>query len=235
MRGTDHQQASVFSYISAERRVPKDHPLRAIRTMADRALKELGPTFDRLYAAGGRPSIAPEKLLRALLLQVLHTVRSERLLMEQLDYNLLFRWFVGLGIDDPVWDVTVFSKNRERLLAGEVAQGFFKAVLAHARQAGLLSDEHFTVDGTLIEAWASLKSFKSKPAAEGAPQSPLPDDDLDPGNPSVDFHGERRGEMQIGPDMRRFLATRGESLEVKTPRRRGRDSNPRYRLPSTPD
>ena len=162
MRGTDHQQSSMFSYISAERRVPKDHPLRALRVMADGALAQLGPVFDAIYARSGRPSIAPEKLLRALLLQVLYTVRSERLLMEQLDYNFLFRWFVGLSIDDPVWDATVFTKNRERLLEGEVAEGFFTAVVDQARAHGLLSDEHFTVDGTLIEAWAGHKSFKRK-------------------------------------------------------------------------
>jgi transposase len=162
MRGTDHQQSSMFSYISAEQRVPKDHPLRAIRVMADAALAQLGPCFDTIYARSGRPSIAPEKLLRALLLQVLYTVRSERLLMEQLDYNFLFRWFVGLSIDDPVWDATVFTKNRERLLEGEVAEGFFTAVVDQSRAQGLLSDEHFTVDGTLIEAWAGHKSFKRK-------------------------------------------------------------------------
>src|SRR5262252_4325447 len=188
MRGTDHQQSSMFSYISAERRVPKDHPLRAIRVMTDAALRELGPKFEAMYASHGRPSIPPEKLLRALLLQFLYTVRSERLLMEQLDYNFLFRWFVGLSIDDEVWDATTFSKNRERLLKGEVAAAFLAAVLAQARQRRLLSDEHFTVDGTLIEAWAGQKSFKrkdSKPAQS-------PPDDHDPGNPSLDFHGERR-------------------------------------------
>jgi transposase len=185
MRGTDSQQSSMFSYVSAERRVPRDHPLRAIRTMADTALSELSAGLDRMYAVDGRPSIAPEKLLRALLLQVLYTVRSERQLMEQLDYNLLFRWFVGLSMDDPVWDVTVFTKNRERLLAGEVAQAFFNAVLDQARTHELLSTEHFTVDGTLVEAWASLKSFKPKEAGPGGP----PDD---PGNPTIDFHGERR-------------------------------------------
>ena len=185
MRGKDHQQSGMFSYISAEQRVPKDHPLRAIRVMVDAALKESSWRFDAVYASSGRPSIAPEKLVRALLLQVLYTVRSERLLMEQLDYNFLFRWFVGLNIDDPVWDVTVFTKNRERMLAGEVAEGFFTAVVDQARAHGLLSDEHFTVDGTLIEAWASHKSFKRKDAD---PKTP-PDD---PGNPSVDFHGERR-------------------------------------------
>jgi transposase len=187
MRGTDHQQSSMFSYISAEQRVPKDHPLRAIRVMADAALEKLGPRFEALYAVNGRPSIAPEKLMRALLLQVLYTVRSERMLMEQLDYNFLFRWFVGLNLDEPVWAPTVFSKNRERLLEGAVAQGFFSAVVEQARAQGLLSAEHFTVDGTLIEAWAGQKSFKRKD--QSAAQTP-PDDD--PGNPSVDFHGEQR-------------------------------------------
>ena len=160
MRGADHQQSAMFSYISAERRVPKDHPLRPIRAMADAALEQLGPSFDAIYASSGRPSIAPEKLLRALLLQVLYTVRSERMLMEQLDYNFLFRWFVGLNIDDPVWDATVFTKNRERLLKGEVAEGFFTAVVDQARTQGLLSDEHFTVDGTLIEAWGDCRKFR---------------------------------------------------------------------------
>jgi transposase len=174
----------MFSYVSAERRVPKEHPLRVIRAMVDAALKELRPRLDGLYARGGRPSIAPEKLLRALLLQVLYSVRSERMLMEQLDYNLLFRWFVGLSMDDPIWDATVFTKNRERLLAGEVAQGFFQQVVAQARAQGLLSAEHFTVDGTLIEAWAGHKSFKRK-------QHPSPPPD-DPGNPTVDYRGERR-------------------------------------------
>jgi transposase len=162
MRGNDEQQAAVFSYVSAEQRIAADHPLRQIRGMTDQALRELSPEFDKLYAAGGRPSIAPEKLLRALLLQVLYSRRSERLLMEEMNYNLLFRWFVGLEMDDAVWDVTVFTKNRERLIAGEVAQKFFAAVVRQARGAGLLSDEHFTVDGTLIEAWANRRSFVDK-------------------------------------------------------------------------
>ena len=186
MRGPDDQQATFFSYVSPEQRVPPDHPLRAIRELVNTVLRELSPRFATLYATEGRPSIAPEKLLRALLLQVLYTVRSERLLMEQLDYNLLFRWFVGLHIDDPVWDATVFTKNRDRLLAGNVAQAFFDQVLAQARQRQLLSAEHFTVDGTLIEAWAGQKSFKPKdPGIEPPPVD-------DPGNPTVDFHGERR-------------------------------------------
>jgi len=163
MRGNDEQQGTVFSYVSAEQRIAREHPLRRIRTMTDEALRGLSGEFDALYATGGRPSIAPERLLRALLLQVLYGRRSERLLMEEMNYNLLFRWFVGLEMDDEVWDVTVFTKNRERLIAGEVAQKFFQAVVQQARGAGLLSDEHFTVDGTLIEAWASRRSFEKKP------------------------------------------------------------------------
>jgi transposase len=185
MRGTDRQQSSMFSYISAEQRVPKDHPLRAIRVMVDTALSELQAQFEAMYAQGGRPSIPPEKLLRALLLQLLYTVRSERQLMEQLDYNLLFRGFVGLSMDDPVWDVSVFTKNRERLLDAELAQRFFNQVVTQARAQGLISAEHFTVDGTLIEAWAGQKSFQR---TQGKP-TPPPDD---PGNPSVNFRGERR-------------------------------------------
>ena len=213
MRGTDFEQSGMFSYISAERRVPKDHPLRAIRTMADMALKQLSKGFDALYALSGRPSIAPERLLRALLLQVLYTVRSERLLMEQLDYNFLFRWFVGLSIDDPVWDVTVFTKNRDRLLKGAVAGAFFVAVLAQARQRGLLSDEHFTVDGILIEAWAGQKSFKRK---DGKSAGTRPHDD-DPGNPTVNFHGEQRSNdtHQSTTDPEALLARKGQGKESK--------------------
>ena len=211
MRGAVSEQSSMFSYISAERRVPKDHPLRAIRAMADTALRDLDQRFDAMYATLGRPSIAPERLLRALLLQVLYTVRSERLLMEQLDYNFLYRWFVGLSIDEPVWDVTVFSKNRDRLLKGEVAEAFFAAVLAQARQGGLLSDEHFTVDGTLIEAWAGQKSFKRK----DQPETKRPPDE--PGNPSVDFHGERRTNEthQSTTDPDALLARKGKGKESK--------------------
>jgi transposase len=169
MRGNDEQQGTVFSYVSAEQRIAADHPLRRIRVLTDEALHGLSAEFDSLYAAGGRPSIAPERLLRALLLQVLYSRRSERLLMEEMDYNLLFRWFVGLEMDDEVWDVTVFTKNRERLIAGEVAQKFFAAVVKRARASGLLSNEHFTVDGTLIEAWANRRSFveKQEPPARG--------------------------------------------------------------------
>src|ERR1700728_3347993 len=168
MRGKDTQQSTMFSYLSPEDRVPADHPLRPGRLMADMSLKALSPVFNRMYVAFGRPSIAPEKLLRALLLQVLYTIRSERMLMEQLEYNLLFRWFVGLNMDEPVWVPTVFSKNRDRLLNGDIAEKFFAQVLKQARANDLLSDEHFSVDGTLIEAWASQKSFQRKA------QGPMP-------------------------------------------------------------
>src|SRR5499427_6688677 len=210
MRGDEQeQQGAMWSYVPMERRIPPDHPLRRMRPMVDAVLGELSPRFDELYSRIGRPSIAPEKLLRALLLQVLYTIRSERLLMEQLDYNLLFRWFVGLEMDDPIWNATVFTKNRERLLAGEIARAFFDRVVAQARERGLLSDEHFTVDGTLVEAWASLKSFKRKDAA-----APPPDD---PGNPTVNFHGERRSNAThastTDPDARLFR--KGDSHEAK--------------------
>src|SRR5437762_9199485 len=185
MRGFDSQQSAMFSYSSPEERVPADHPLRPIREMSDRALKGLARKFNEIYSATGRPSIAPEQLLRALLLQVLYTVRSERLLIEQLEYNLLFRWFVGLGMDEPIWDHSTFSKNRERLLRGDIADAFFAEVLGEARTHGLLSDEHFTVDGTLLEAWASQKSFR--PKGEEPPTPPT-----DPKNPAVNFRGERR-------------------------------------------
>jgi transposase len=210
VRGDDQQQAAMFSYISPEARVPPDHPLRPIRTMVDQVLRELGPHFEGLYARTGRPSIAPEKLLRALLLQVLYTVRSERLLMEQLDYNLLFRWFVGLNMDDSIWDPTVFTKNRERLLAGDIARAFFERVLVQARQSHLLSDEHFTVDGTLIEAWAGPKSFK-KTAAQAV-------SDDDPGNPTVDFRGEKRSNAThhstTDPEARLSKKARGQEAKL---------------------
>ena len=212
MRGEDPQQAAIFSYISPEERVPQEHPLRAIRAMVDAVLKELSPQFELLYSHTGRPSIAPEKLLRALLLQVLYTVRSERLLMEQLDYNLLFRWFVGLNMDDPVWDPSTFSKNRERLLEGDVAHALFEQVLAQAREHELLSDEHFTVDGTLIEAWAGQKSFRRK---EAEPPAPPPDD---PGNPSIDFRGERRTNAThastTDPDARLYKKATGQEAKL---------------------
>ncbi len=160
MRGEDQQQLGAFSYVSLEDRVPKDHPLRAIRKVVEEIFRTMNQEFDGLYAKTGRPSIAPERLLRALLLQIFYSIRSERMLMEQLEYNLLFRWFVGLELDEPVWNHAVFSKNRERLLNQDVARTFFRRVLAQAKPH--LSDEHFTVDGTLIEAWASQKSFQQE-------------------------------------------------------------------------
>jgi len=185
VRGPDEQTADMFSYLSPEQRVRPDHPLRAIRTMTDQVLRELSPRFQRMYSDVGRPSIPPEQLLRALLLQALYTVRSERLLMEEIDYSILFRWFIGLSLDEPIWSPTVFSKNRDRLLTGDIASAFFDAVLRQAREAALLSDEHFTVDGTLLDAWAGLKSFQRTDAGP----TPPPDD---PGNPTVNFHGETR-------------------------------------------
>lgn len=200
----------MYSYLSPEQRVPANHPLRPIRKMTDEALNGLTKKFSAIYSATGRPSIAPEKLLRALLLQVLYTVRSERLLMEELEYNLLFRWFVGLNMDEPVWVATVFSKNRDRLLEGDIAERFFGGVLKQAREADLLSDEHFSVDGTLIEAWASQKSFQRKDVG----QIPPPED---PGNPTVNFHGERRSnethESKTDPDAR--LARKSGGHEAK--------------------
>jgi len=210
MRGKDEQQLDVFSYVSPEQRVPQDHPLRLLRAMTDEALRDLQPQFNKLYAKTGRPSIAPEKLLRALLLQALYSVRSERMLMEQLNYNLLFRWFVGLNMDDSVWDVTVFTKNRERLLDGDIAEAFFQAVRQQAQERNLLSDEHFTVDGTLLEAWASVKSFQRKDGKHLAP----PDDR---GNATIDFHGEKRSnethESRTDPDAK--LARKGRGKEAK--------------------
>lgn len=210
MRGDDEQTSHLFSYVSPEQRVPADHPLRAIRALTDEALRSLSPRFAGLYSKTGRPSIPPEQLLRALVLQVLYTVRSERLLMEELNYNLLFRWFVGLNMDDAVWHPTTFTKNRDRLLAGEVAAAFFDAVRAQARTAGLLSDEHFTVDGTQLEAWASLKSFQRVDAEPGEP----PDD---PGNPTVNFHGEsrRNDTHQSTTDGEAMLHKKGKGKEAK--------------------
>lgn len=212
MRGHDEQQESMYSYISPEKRVPSDHPLRRLRGMVDAALQEMSPQFAELYSHYGRPSIAPEKLLRALLLQVLYSVRSERLLMEQMGYNLLFRWFVGLSMDDAVWDVTVFTKNRERLLEGEIAEGFFEQVLAQARTKELLSDEHFTVDGTLIQAWAGQKSFRAK---KKEAKRDVPEDDS--GNPTVDFHGEKRSNdtHQSTTDRQARLYKKSKGTEAK--------------------
>ena len=209
MRGIDHQQADMYSYLSPEARVRGDHPLRAIRGMADQALANLSERFDGMYAKTGRPSIPPEKLLRAQLIQMLYSVRSERLLMEEIDYSMLFRWFVGMNLDEPVWDVTVFTKNRDRLLEGDVAREFLCEVVEQARQRNLTSDEHFTVDGTLIEAWASLKSFQRKDEKNTPPE--------DPGNPTVNFHGEKRSNETHGSttDADALLARKGSGKEAK--------------------
>lgn len=200
----------MYSYLSPEQRVRENHPLRKIRAMADEALASMSERFDGMYAKTGRPSIPPEKLLRAQLIQMLYSIRSERLLMEEIDYSMLFRWFVGMNLDEPVWDATVFTKNRDRLLQGDVAREFLGEVVGQAQAKGLTSDEHFTVDGTLIEAWASLKSFQRKGQKPTAP----PDD---PGNPSVDFNGEKRSndthESTTDPDA--LLARKGNGKEAK--------------------
>ena len=210
MRGKDVQQQAMFSYLSPEARVPQDHPLRPIRDMVNQALAELSGEFQAMYSREGRASIPPERLLRALLLQILYTIRSERLLMEQLDYNLLFRWFVGLSMDDQVWDHSVFSKNQERFLDSDLAAAFFTRILEQAASTGLLSDEHFTVDGTLIEAWASLKSFRPKdaPPPEGGGGR----------NPEVDFHGEKRLNQThastTDPEARLFKKGKGKEAKL---------------------
>src|SRR5271169_3044033 len=186
MRGGDKRTGELFSYVDLEKRVRSDHPLRAIRGLVNEALVVLEHEFFALYAPIGRPSIPPEKLLRAMLLQAFYSIRSERQLMERLEFDLLFRWFVGLGIDDPVWDHSTFSKNRDRLLEGKIAAKFLAAVLAQPRVKRLLSSEHFSVDGTLVEAWASIKSFKPKSNPDDTPP------DNGGRNAGVDFHGERR-------------------------------------------
>jgi transposase len=209
MRGIDYQQGDMFSYLSPEQRVRKDHPLRAVRAMTDEILERMSPLFDAMYAEGGRPSIPPEKLLRAQFLQMLYSVRSERLLMEEIDYSILYRWFVGLNLDEQVWDATSFTKNRDRLLEAAVAKEFLAQVVERARAAGLISDEHFTVDGTLLDAWASLKGFQAKDKQDAPPD--------DPGNPTVDFHGQERSnethESKTDPDA--LLARKGKGKEAK--------------------
>jgi transposase len=215
MRGDDVRTAGLFSYVSCEARVPKDHPLRPIQMIVDQALAVLSPAFDQLYADNGRPSIPPEKLLRALLLQAFYSVRSERQLMEQLDDNLLFRWFVGLAMDAPIWDTTVFTKNRDRFLEGEIAARFFQAVLGQPEVRALLSDEHFSVDGTLIEAWASMKSFKPKDEAGGGPAA----GDAGGGrNAERAFHGEKRTNethaSTTDPDARLYRKGRGKEAKL---------------------
>jgi transposase len=211
MRGTDEQPGHLFSYVDLEARVRPDHPLRAIRLIVNDALAALAPDFSALYSRIGRPSIAPERLLRAMLLQAFYSVRSERQLMERLDTDLLFRWFVGLAIDDPVWDATVFSKNRDRLLEGAIAAKFLAAVLAQPRVKKLMSSDHFSVDGTLIEAWASMKSFRPK---DGSGNVPPPGSGR---NGEVDFKGEKRSNethaSTTDPDAR--LYRKGAGMESK--------------------
>lgn len=209
MRGTDKQQLGVFSYISVEDRVPRNHPLRGIRCIVDAALQDLDRVLGAMYAKTGRSSIAPEKLIRALLLQVFYSIRSERQLMEQLDYNLLFRWFVGMNLDDPVWDHSTFSKNRDRLIEVDIARRLMLAVVEQARGKNLVSEEHFSVDGTLIEAWASHKSFRPKneepPTGGGR-------------NPEVDFHGERRindtHASRTDPESRLYRKAKGKEAKL---------------------
>ena len=203
MRGDDTQQGAMFSYLMPEQRVPSDHPLRPILAMVNQALDRIDTALEKMYAEGGRPSIAPEKLLRALLLQMLYSVRSERMLMEQMQYNLLFRWFVGLNMDEAVWDVTVFTKNRDRLLEGSIAQQFFQAVLEQARAKQLLSDEHFSVDGTLLEAWASDKSFQKKPDPPKAGTGSRGETLLN------DTHASR-----TDPDARKYRKSRGAAFKL---------------------
>jgi len=212
MRGTTKQQDSMFSLRTPGDRVPKDHPVRRIKDLADGALATLSPTFDKMYSRMGRPSIPPEQLLKASLLMALFSVRSERQFCEQLDYNLLFRWFLDMGMEEASFDHSTFSLNRERLLEHDVAKQFFAAIVTQAKKAGLVSSEHFSVDGTLIEAWASLKSFR--PKDEDKNERPPPDDK---GNPTVDFHGEKRSnethESTTDPEAK--LARKGNGKEAK--------------------
>jgi transposase len=210
MRGDDPRHESMFSYVSPEARVRPDHPLRPIRRMTDAALARLSPRFAQLYSTLGRPSIPPEQLLRALLLQMLYSIRSERLLVEEVDYSVLYRWFVGLSLEDPIWDATTFTKNRDRLLDGDIADAFFAEVVAAIKADGLMSDEHFTVDGTLLEAWASHKSFKPT-ARDRTP----PDD---PKNPTVNFHGQTRRndthQSTTDPDARLYKKGTGHESKL---------------------
>jgi transposase len=212
MRGTKEQQNELFSYISIESRVAEKHPLRRIREITDEVLLELSRDFEKIYSHTGRPSIPPEILLKASLLQILYGIRSERLLLEQIEFNLLYRWFLGLSPDDKIWDESVFTKNRERLLGGEIADKFMAQVVNLAKRKGLVSGEHFTVDGTLVEAWASLKSLQPKDGSKNC------DDDGDGGNPSVDFKGTKRKndthESKTDPDSRIYTKARGVAAKL---------------------
>jgi transposase len=214
MRTPDHQQKKMFFYISAESRIPKNHPLRPVKAMVEECLKELDHTFAKMYASTGRPSIPPERLLKALLLQLLYSIRSERSLIEHIDYNILYRWFIGLHLDEPVWNHSTFSKNRDRLIEAEVALSFLRLVLQKADGEGLLSNEHFSVDGTLLEAWASLKSFRPK----DEPPTPFEPPPAEGGrNPEVDFHGEKRSNETHASktDPEALLAKKGKGKEAK--------------------
>ena len=229
MRGTDETTGSLFSYVDLEERIPARHPLRKVRQIVNEALASLDAEFDRLYAAEGRPSIAPERLLRASLIQILFSVRSERQLMEQMQYNLLFRWFVGLGIDDPVWVPTVFTKNRDRLLTTEMSRKFLAAILAHREVAPLLSDEHFSVDGTLVKAWASMKSFQ--PKDEGMP----PDEDSGPGDPpaarTADAPDQPQPQRETTPMIRPARQDRNAEVDFRGEKR----SNATHASTTDPD
>jgi transposase len=209
VRGADVQQSGLFSYVSLEERVPANHPLRGVRALLNEALETMHRDFERVYAEGGRASIPPERLVRALILQVLYSIRSERLLCEQLDYNLLFRWFVGLSVDEPIWDHSTFTKNRERLIEAKVARKLLRRVIRRARAARLLSNEHFSVDGTLIESWAAVKSMRRRDGR---------DEPRGPGrNPTVDFHGEKRtNETHVSPsDPEAKLYRKGKGQAAK--------------------
>jgi len=211
MRTREKVQRGMWSYVADEDRIPKDHPLRAMRALIDPILRELSPRFGRLYAKNGRASIPPEYLLRALVLQLLYSIRSERMLVEQLHYNMLFRWFVGLNTDDPVWHATTFTKNRDRLLQGDIAQAFFDRVFALAQARELVSDEHFTVDGTLVEAWAGHKSFRPR-------DEPRDGDSNGRSNPTVDFRAERRSNethaSRTDPDARLVKKAQGQASHL---------------------
>lgn len=212
MRGQDNTQLEMYSYIPLEKRVSQSHPLRKIKELLDSALEKMDKEFDKVYSYTGRPSIPPEMLIRALFLQVLYGIRSEKQILEHLEFNLLYRWFVGLKADDKIWDETVFTKNRERLFSGLVIDELFKQVVNIAKGKGLISDDHFTVDGTLLESWASLKSLKKKDGTEERK------DDGDPGNPSVDFHGEKRSnethQSTTDPEAKIYKKSKGQPAKL---------------------
>jgi transposase len=212
MRGKQDPQTDMFSYIPLEKRIREDHPLRSMKKIVDEVLESMNKDFDAMYSHTGRPSIPPEMLIKTLFLQVLYGIRSEFQVLEQLDYNLLYRWFVGLSADDKIWDETVFTKNRDRLFSGYIAERFFSEVIKKAKEFDLMSSDHFSVDGTLIESWASLKSFKAKDGEDKG------DDDGDPGNPSVDFHGEKRSNKThsstTDPEAKIFKKSKGTAAKL---------------------